>query len=181
MAVNAEFVSIDFGLLLKEGQPSSASQRQQIPVVVARRLGLIEVLVAGLQVEIPRHVLLSRIDRSPIGVGIAVLGILHFPTAPVDRQTGVASLGVELNFFERGSLTSTVNLQQSRQLLCALWKPVERRHPSRLVLKGADVKRDISKNDAVLFPLSHDFGIKRVFLGIEVSEQFFDRLRNFVR
>ncbi len=80
------------------------------------------ILLAGLQVEIAGHVLLSRIDGSPIGVGIAVSGVFHLPAAPVDRQAGVAPFSVELDFVQKRPLPAAMQVQQARQLVVRLWE-----------------------------------------------------------
>ncbi len=132
----------------------------------------IEVLIAGLQVGIPWHVILRRIDGSPLGVGIAFLGVLHFPAAPIDRQAGVSSSGIELNFMEKCSLTTTMQVQQTGQLLRPFRKSEEAGHPSRFVLERADVVGDVAVDNVVLLPLAHDLGIEWFLPGIVVCPQF---------
>ena len=76
-------------------------------------------------------------------------------------------------------MASTVNLQQSRQLLAILWEAEERRHASRFALEGADVEGDVAINDAVLFTFSKDAWIKRISAGIKIGEEFLDRCGPF--
>ena len=111
VSVNAQAAGIDFRLLLQERQGASGSQREHVPVVVPGRLERIEVLLAGLEVEVTRHVLLRGIDRSPIRVRVALPGVLHFSAAPIDRETGVTPLGMELDLVQKGSLAPAVNVQ----------------------------------------------------------------------
>jgi hypothetical protein len=120
-STGTEAVSIDLRLLLQERQAPSGSQREQEPVVVPGRLERIEVLVIGLQVEITRYILLRWIDGSPIGVRITILGVLHFPTAPIDRQAGIPTLGIEFDFFQEGTLPRRREGAAGRVISSALW------------------------------------------------------------
>ena len=175
MTVNPQTVGINFRLLLQKRQATSGPQREPVPVVVPGRLERIKVLFAGLEVEVTRHVLLRGIDRSPIGVGIPCFAVLHFTTAPIDRQASVATLGIELDLVQNGSLTSAVEMEQARQLLGSLWEAEERRHACRFFPERADVEGKVAINDPALLPLPNDLGVEGLLPGIKVSPQSLDR------
>ena len=82
MSVNTKFSRIDLGLLRQVGQPSPRADRQQVPIVVAGRLERITVFHSRLQIEVAGYIPRSRVNGSPIRIGIARSGIFHLARPP---------------------------------------------------------------------------------------------------
>jgi len=136
-------------------------------------------LRAGLEAEVAWDVVLSWIDRSPLRIWLAGLGVLHLTATPVDRQAGIASLGAMRNLAEKRPLPATVQMKKSRQPFSVFGKGIECRHPSRDTLEGADVVGHVAKDDAAFLPFTDHLGIKRLLPRIVVGPEGLPRLRNF--
>ena len=120
--VDAEPLWIDFGLLLQKRQRAPATEREQVPVVVFRMLAIFEDLQRPRQDRVVvSDVELTRIDRTPIGIGITRLSTLDriersLPrrSAPVHRQPRVPARHQQLHFTQEGPLPATVNVHDRR-------------------------------------------------------------------
>ena len=70
-------------------------------------------------------------------------------------------------------------MKQSWQLFSAFGEGVERCHPCRDALENADVVSDVADDDAALFPLTDNLGIKGFFPRVAVRPERLYRSGNF--
>jgi hypothetical protein len=193
VTVHAEPLRIDLALPFKKRQAATATEGEQIPVVV---LGMLTVVVElqrpGQQRAVALHVALRRIDRSPIGVGIAVFRALDgversraaAAAAPVHREARVAAGHEQLHLGKRASLPAPMDVHHTRHRaggVGAFGKPVDRGHPRGHALERADEVANVAVDAAVLAPLADHLRLERIAARIEVGPQFGDRPRHVRR
>lgn len=186
--MHAEALRIDLRLLFEKSQPATAAKREEIPVVVLRMLAVFKDMLRTWQHRrVTRHIELRGIDRAPIGVRIAKLGLLagvegSFPiaaAAPVHRERRVTSRHEQLHLAHRASLAATMNVHHRRQFfLRAFRKAIHRRHACRLAFEAADEIAHMPQNHAVFLPLANDLRLNGIALRIKIRPKLLHRLRD---
>ncbi len=121
-----------------------------------------------------RGIEFSPVSLRPIPMPLADI---HFVSAPVDRNAGVAILCIGHGRAHVGGLAPSVHAEQSWQLCATLGKRVECRHLHRSALERANLVADESGDNSIVLPLLEDLDFQRVFLGIISTPQFRDVLR----
>ena len=132
-----------------------------------------------------RRVALRRmrgVELAPVGLRPVVAHLrateVQLVAAPVERNAGIATLGVGHDAVERSRLPAAVQLDERREFRSTFWKSVEGGDLRRRAFENADLIADEPANHAALLPLLEDFDFEGVLARLEASPKLGQRLRD---